>query len=97
MQIIKNWINTNKNNNDYNIITINCLFISIIFNITKDKWIKRYVIKRWNYRVKCNRIFVNIYISILINSYYTMEFPRPYDIVIYFVAPSCKLCNDLNE
>ncbi|CAD8107191.1 unnamed protein product [Paramecium sonneborni] len=29
--------------------------------------------------------------------YYTMEFPRPYDIVIYFVAPSCKLCNDLNE
>lgn len=24
-----------------------------------------------------------------------MEFPRPYDLVIYFVAPSCKLCSEL--
>ena len=30
-------------------------------------------------------------------SHYTMEFPRPYDVVIYFVAPNCKLCADLQE
>lgn len=27
--------------------------------------------------------------------YYTMEFPRPYDMVIYFTAPNCKLCDEL--
>jgi oligosaccharyltransferase complex subunit gamma len=24
-----------------------------------------------------------------------MEFPRPYDMVIYFTAPNCKLCEEL--
>ena len=32
-----------------------------------------------------------------IYSYYTMEFPRPYDVVIYLVAPNCKLCSELLE
>lgn len=38
-----------------------------------------------------------IFINKSMYSYYTMEFPRPYDVVIYFVAPNCKLCGELQE